>query len=361
MANPLQLPFEFPPNATPTTHQLQANFNALLAFVQNLNDGVTALTNLLVSTLTTTSTATIGGALMASAAATVTGALVANSTATIAGALTASGAATVTGALVANSTAALNGATSVGGVLTASSTVTSTGLVTANNGVTVNNAALTANSTSTLNGATTVGSTLGVTGDLTSSATVKLADGSVSAPALRFSNSTAAGLYRASANNLAFSTASTQGWQIDADGHILQPIQPCFESREIAVPQSKTGNLDPATFASEQFDIGGNFDTSTSIFTAPVTGKYFLSYALSLKPRAGTPATNFKITLVTSNRNYSIYQELDSTTTEKTYTFSVVVDMDLSDTAYVKVEPGAAQTWTYCNSTASIFSGTLIN
>lgn len=79
MANPLKLPFDFPPNGTPTTHQLQANFNALLQFVQDLNDAVVSLTNLLVGTLTTTSTATIGGALAANSTLGVSGDLTASS------------------------------------------------------------------------------------------------------------------------------------------------------------------------------------------------------------------------------------------------------------------------------------------
>lgn len=49
MANPLKLPFDFPPNSTPTTQQIQANFNALLGFVQNLDTGLTSLTNLVLS------------------------------------------------------------------------------------------------------------------------------------------------------------------------------------------------------------------------------------------------------------------------------------------------------------------------
>lgn len=78
MANPLKLPFDFAPNATPPTHQLQANFNALLQFVQDLNDAVISLSNLLVGTLQTTSTATIGGALAANSTAIVTGVLTAS-------------------------------------------------------------------------------------------------------------------------------------------------------------------------------------------------------------------------------------------------------------------------------------------
>jgi hypothetical protein len=191
MANPLRLPFDFPPNGTPTTHQLQANFNALLKFVQDLNDGVEALGNLLVDTLTTTSTATIGGALTASGAATVAGALNANGTATVAGALTAnttatvaglltaSGAATVGGALTANSATVsgalnANGTATVAGALTANSTATVAGLLTASGAATVTGA-LTANSTATVAGLLTASGAATVTGALTANSTATVA------------------------------------------------------------------------------------------------------------------------------------------------------------------------------------------
>lgn len=80
MANPLKLPFEFPPKGKAENAEVKANFEALLQFVQNLNDAVISLTNLLVGTLETTGTAEIGGALTASSTVDVTGALTASST-----------------------------------------------------------------------------------------------------------------------------------------------------------------------------------------------------------------------------------------------------------------------------------------
>jgi C1q domain len=49
MTNPLQLPFDFATNSLPPTQQLQANFNALLQFVQDLNDAVISLNNIYIT------------------------------------------------------------------------------------------------------------------------------------------------------------------------------------------------------------------------------------------------------------------------------------------------------------------------
>lgn len=294
MANPLQLPFDFPPNATPTTHQLQANFNALLAFVQNLNDGVTALTNLLVSTLTTTSTATIGGALAAQSTAVVTGALTASSTAT------------VTGALTANSTAALNGATTVGG-------------------------ALTANSTAALNGAVTAASTLAATGDITAAATIKLANGSLAVPALRFTNSGSAGFYRVGADKIGIVTSGAKLWDGDSSGNITLPIQPAFLAT-ITSGLDKFGDGPAYTvpWDTEVIDRSSAFNMSTKTFTAAVDGVYaFVCFLDCSSVNVGTVTPT--LTIVTSNQSY--YNNLPAYTSASVRGLSVIYTfMDANDT-----------------------------
>lgn len=365
MANPLKLPFDFPPNATPTTHQLQANFNALLQFVSDLNTAVISLSNLIVGTLQTTSTATIGGTLTAQAAAAITGALTASSTATVAGALTASSTATVAGALTAQSTAALNGAVTAGstvaatglvtanngvtvnnaaltanstsslvGAVTAGNTVTATGLVTANNGATVNNAALTANSTTALNGAATAGSTLGVTGDLTAAATVKLANGAVGTPALRFTNSGSAGLYRVSADRIGIVTNSVKTWDTDSSGNITLPVQPAFLATiTSAGAGSNTFGDGPAytvPWDTEVLDRSSAFNMTTKTFTAAVDGVYAFVVFLDTSSVNVSPVTP-TVTIVTSNQSY--YNNLPAYTTATCRGLSVVYTfMDANDT-----------------------------
>jgi hypothetical protein len=306
MANPLKLPFDFPPNTTPPTHMLQANFAALLKFVDDLNTGVQALTNLLVTTLQTTSTATIGGLLTASGAATVAGALTAQSTAV------------VTGALTANSTATVSGA------LTAQSTVAATGLVTANNGVTVNNAALTANSTSSLVGAVTAGSTLAATGNITASSDVNFGTSAVR-------------LYRPAANQLAVDTSSTKGWQIDASGNINQAIQPNFLAINSTSRSNVTGDGTTYTvaFNNEIYDQSGSYDNAAFTFTAPVTGRFFLCAMVQMSGVTTTAKTSGQVAIVTSNLTYNGNFFVKENFSQGNV--SVIADMDANDTASVTI------------------------
>lgn len=324
MANPLKLPFDFPPNTKPETHKVQANFNALLQFVSDLNTAVISLSNLIVGTLQTTSTATIGGALTAQAAATVAGVVTANNGVTV------NNAALVTNAaLTANSTAALNGA------VTAASTVVATGLITGNNGVTVNNAALTANSTTALNGAATAASTLGVTGDISALSKVKLSD---SALALTFTSSSAMGLQKVSTNRMALYTSSTKGWDMDATGNITLPVQPAFLVTIDSTAGANVFGDGPAytvPWGVEVLDRSSAFNMTTKTFTAAVDGVYAFVCFLDTGSVNVSPVTP-TVNIVTSNQNY--FNNLPAYTTASCRGLSVVYTfMDAADTCSVTI------------------------
>ena len=67
---------------------------------------------------------------------------------------------------------------------------------------------------------------------------------------------------------------------VSSDGNIVKPSQCSFSAHSGAsywTHGSSTGTLDIDTITTELFDIGGNYNSSTCIFTAPVTGKYFFS------------------------------------------------------------------------------------
>tara|TARA_R100000482_G_scaffold69715_1_gene26320 strand:+ start:15748 stop:18309 length:2562 start_codon:yes stop_codon:yes gene_type:complete len=144
---------------------------------------------------------------------------------------------------------------------------------------------------------------------------------------------------------------------IDSSGRITKPTQPAF----MAQPSSTQSNLAGDTnvdvlMGTEQYDVGSNFSSST--FTAPVTGKYFLSFTLYGNQLAGS-ANYMEMSIDTSNRNYTIIQEPSGT--ESVYaggTVAVIADMDANDTAKCRVTVGGSSTFDV--TTSSRFTGALI-
>jgi len=84
-------------------------------------------------------------------------------------------------------------------------------------------------------------------------------------------------------------SSSTERLRIDSSGNITTPYQPSFTARSSGTwtHGSNTGYLDIDINMIELFDIGGNYNHSTGVFTAPVAGKYFFSYTFQYKCTSG--------------------------------------------------------------------------
>ena len=123
----------------------------------------------------------------------------------------------------------------------------------------------------------------------------------------------------------------------DPDGNVTKPLQPAFSAR-VGATQSNLAvgqNVD-IVFGTEVYDVGSNFASST--FNAPVAGKYQLSYFVRLDA-IDTAASYYYLMIKTSNRTYyPIYAGSTFGASDPTYmtlTFSVLADMDASDTAKI--------------------------
>jgi hypothetical protein len=146
--------------------------------------------------------------------------------------------------------------------------------------------------------------------------------------------------------------------EISSDGEITKPTQPAFLAKPSSQQQNITGDTNvTVVMDSEIFDVGSNFASNT--FTAPVTGKYFLSFSLYGVSLPGS-ASYMEIAITTSNRGYVTIQEPSGS--EDVYaggTVACLADMDANDTAFARVTIGGSSTQ-FDIGTTSRFSGALI-
>ena len=131
-------------------------------------------------------------------------------------------------------------------------------------------------------------------------------------------------------------TAATNAMKIDSTGAMTKPNQPAFQVRKSADQNnvSASDSVITVSFDTEVFDVNSDFASNT--FTAPVTGKYFLSINVYLA-QIDTAAGYILIGIRTSNRDY--YRILDPNfSADLNYygmNFSVLADLDASDTAFI--------------------------
>tara|TARA_A100000171_G_scaffold30826_1_gene29134 strand:+ start:700 stop:1617 length:918 start_codon:yes stop_codon:yes gene_type:complete len=166
-----------------------------------------------------------------------------------------------------------------------------------------------------------------------------------------------------SADSLIIGKGSTLGTTtsmiFDANGIITKPLQPAFR----VSPSSTQSNMPinaqtTVAFGTERFDQNGDFASNT--FTAPVTGKYQLSFALYLNETDTAGILQGQIVTSNSAEYYDVV-DLGMFDADGQYGLNVsaLADMDANDTAYVTVylsNAGAAQ---MDINTVSHFSGFL--
>ena len=156
---------------------------------------------------------------------------------------------------------------------------------------------------------------------------------------------------------------TTSHMVFDANGHITKPLQTAFLVQPSGLQTNFPINTETTlTYNVERFDVNSDFNTSTYTFTAPVTGKYLISFNIYLLS-IDHETSYFEIFLRTSNRTYAFILDntfFDTDVNNFTQCWSVVADMDASDTAYVSFllhNSGTAQMDLH---TPSYFSGVLV-
>ena len=146
--------------------------------------------------------------------------------------------------------------------------------------------------------------------------------------------------------------------QLEAPSELTMPNQPAF----LVFPSLDQDNIANGTtivFDSEVFDQNGDFASNT--FTAPVTGKYQLSYCIRID-NVESDAIYTRTRLVTSNRTVQpTIIDLRNLSGDPAYwhfQVSILVDMDANDTAHVEYNQSQGSTQADVKN-ASFFSGYL--
>jgi len=147
---------------------------------------------------------------------------------------------------------------------------------------------------------------------------------------------------------------------ISVNEEVTMPLQPAFLGKvasqisNLSIGGSSNTDI---PFNTEVFDQGGNF--ASSVFTAPVTGRYQLSLDMRLDA-VDSGTTDYHFYLITSNRTiaFSFSPRFSADANFFPVVLSSLMDMDASDTAKIQyyITGGTAQTDIAVN---SYFSGFL--
>ena len=154
-----------------------------------------------------------------------------------------------------------------------------------------------------------------------------------------------------------FGTAAGTRMTIDSAGHVTKPNQSAFSVNDAGTTTNLSSGA-AITFGTEVFDLNADFASNT--FTAPVTGKYQISYQLRFQ-EFDADFTYFLVQLTTSNRSYSNILsggQHDSDAAYISFHQSILCDMDANDTCDIAVafSGGAAQ----CDVATREFTGVLV-
>lgn len=171
---------------------------------------------------------------------------------------------------------------------------------------------------------------------------------------------------------LAASTAlgTTNVMHSTTAGEINYPLQPCFLAyvSPTTTNQSGDGTVVTVVYNNEVFDQNADFDSTTGIFTSPVTGRYLLTNCTNLL-NLNVAHNDYLFQLNCSNRNMRSIQlnpgpVLNSSNLSLNFTSCTYMDMDAADTAAtVWAVNGSTKTVGLSGSTTILlnsFSGSLI-
>jgi len=134
------------------------------------------------------------------------------------------------------------------------------------------------------------------------------------------------------------SSNSTTAFNLQSSGSgVTMPLQPCVLAKKDNRTNDQTGDGTAYTipFETERFDQNSDWD-GTSTFTAPVTGRYWVSFGVHIR-QAATDMTVGFMQVVASNRTIQNNSAQASGVDGTGMFWGTLVDMDASDTVTVVI------------------------
>lgn len=139
------------------------------------------------------------------------------------------------------------------------------------------------------------------------------------------------------------SIVMNSGLTVDSSGRTTNTAQPAFHAY-LSAPTANNVTGDGTNyviiFDSEKFDVGGNFDTATGIFTAPKTGKYLFCINFMTTNSVGAQTTGQLFLVTTSDTYEAPYDSPTATRNAGDFygkQLSILAQMTAGDTAYVQL------------------------
>ena len=133
-------------------------------------------------------------------------------------------------------------------------------------------------------------------------------------------------------------TGTTTAMTIDSTGRILTPARPAFSGTHVN-SGGNTGLTGTIIMNTEDFDIGGNYNSTTGIYTVPVTGIYRYSFSgFFSNSTGGVTAANVQSTVslqTNASGSFDHYQGVTSifvsSTSYANASFSGLISASASD------------------------------
>ena len=150
------------------------------------------------------------------------------------------------------------------------------------------------------------------------------------------------------------------GVSISANSEITMSSQPAFMAYSNTQNNIALGSNVSITFENERFDQNADFNNTNDVFTAPVTGKYWISGHIGCSD-IDESGNFWRVRVVTSNGNFvwsddpaSYNPPVDPT--DCRISIGICVDMDSGDTAHLDffMNGGANQVDIFGNNSTSL-------